>query len=131
MLAILVVVASFGGMDFVNAQTETPSAAVVQKVRERVAKLGVGEKARVEVKLRDAGKLKGYISAASEDSFTVTNTKTGASQAVAYAEVAQVKKPGGGLSTRTWVIIGAAAVAAIIIGVTVVKPVVCDGGAGC
>jgi hypothetical protein len=50
---------------------------------------------------------------------------------VAYADVKEVKKPGGGLSTRTWVIIGAAAVAAVIVGVTVIKPVVCDGGAGC
>ena len=130
-LVILIIVASFSGINFVNAQPETPSAATAQKFRERVTKLGVGEKARVEVKLRDAKKLKGYINAASEDSFTVTNAKTGAAQTVAYADVAQVKKPGGGLSTRTWVIIGAAAVAAIIIGVTVVKPVVCDGGAGC
>lgn len=40
-----------------------------------------------------------------------------------------MKKPGGGLSTRTWVIIGAAAAAAVIVGVTVIKPVLCDGGA--
>jgi hypothetical protein len=34
---------------------------------------------------------------------------------VAYADVAQVKKQGGGLSPLTWGIIGSAAVAAIIV----------------
>jgi hypothetical protein len=48
---------------------------------------------------------------------------------VGYAEVASVKKLGQGLSAATWVIIGAAVTAGIVIGATVVKPVVCDGGA--
>jgi len=103
----------------------------VEMMRAAVQKLGVGRGARVEAKLRDNTKVKGYVSAAGEDSFIVTDPKTGATQTVAYADVTQVKKPGGGLSTRTWVIIGAAATAAVIVGVTVIKPVLCDGGAGC
>ncbi len=103
----------------------------VEMMRAAAQKLGVGRGARVEAKLRDNTKVKGYVSAAGEDSFIVTDPKTGATQTVAYADVTQVKKPGGGLSTRTWVIIGAAAAAAVIVGVTVVKPVLCDGGAGC
>lgn len=91
--------------------------------------MGVGRDARVEVRLRDNTKLKGSISVAGEDSFTITDSKTGASQTVAYADVTQVKRPRGGLSTRMWVIIGAAAVAAVVVGVTVIKPVACDGGA--
>lgn len=103
----------------------------VERARARVQKIGVGREARVEVKLRDKSKVKGYVSAAGEDSFTVADSQTGASQTIAYADVTEVKKQGNGLSTRTLVIIGAAAVAAIIVGVTVIKPVVCDGGAGC
>jgi hypothetical protein len=102
-----------------------------EKARTAVQKLGVGPKSRVEVKLQDGTKLKGSISAAGDDTFTVTDSKTGAARTVAYADVAQVKRPGGGLSARTWVIIGAAAVAAVIVGVTVIHPVLCDGGAGC
>jgi len=101
------------------------------KARATVQRLGVGHNSRVEVKLRDNSKLKGYIGAADENSFTVTDSHTGASRTVAYTDVAQVKKQGGGLSPLTWGIIGGAAVAAIIVGVTVIKPVVCDGGAGC
>jgi hypothetical protein len=81
--------------------------------------------------LRDNTKVKGFISATGEDSFIVTDSKTGMPQTVAYSDVNQVKKLDGGLSTRTLVIIGAAAIAAVIVGVTVIKPVVCDGGAGC
>ena len=103
-----------------------------EQARAKVRQIGVGSKARVEVKLRDKTKLKGYVSAAdSEDSFTVTDPKTGTSRTVAYNEVEKVNKPGGGLSTRGWVILGAAATAAVIVGTTVLYPVLCDGGAGC
>lgn len=103
-------------------------AQLVMKARTKVQTIGTGRAARVEVKLRDNTKLKGYVSAADENSFTVTDTKTGTTQTVAYADVAQVKKPGGGLSTRSWLIIGGAVAAAVIVGI-VVKPALCDGGA--
>jgi hypothetical protein len=98
------------------------------EARAKVQKLGLGRDARVEVRLRDSSKLKGYISEAGQDSFTVTDSKTGAAQSVAYTDVTQVKKPGSGFSTRAWIIIGAAAVAAVVVAI-VVKPAVCDGGA--
>ena len=106
-------------------------AAPAEKARAAVQKIGTGEKARVEVKLRDNTKLKGYVSAADEDSFTVTDRKTGATTDVLYADAAQVKKQGGGLSPLTWGIIGGAAVAAIVVTKVVIYPVLCDGGAGC
>ncbi len=118
------------GFQSVGAQTGTDMQRAAQ-TRTKVDKLGVGRDARVEVKLRDNTKLKGYVSAASADSFTVTDAKTGAAQTLAYADVMQVKKPGSGVSARTWIILGAVATAAVIVGVTVIKPVVCDGGAGC
>ena len=102
-----------------------------EQSRASVQKLGANPRRRVEVKLRDGTKLKGSISAAGEDTFTITDSKTGVPRTLAYADVAQVKKSGGGLSARTWVIIGAAAVAAVIVGVTIIEPVLCDGGAGC
>jgi hypothetical protein len=114
-----------------SARAQTGRDAGADEARAKVQKMGVGRDARVEVRLRDNTKVKGYVSAAERDSFTVTDSKTGATRAVTYAEVTHVKKPGGGLSTRGWVIIGAAAVAAVIVGVTVIEPVLCDGGAGC
>jgi hypothetical protein len=73
--------------------------------------------------------VKGYVSAAGADSFTVINARTGESTVVAYSDVTQVKKRGGGLSTMTKALIGGAAVAGVVIGWQVVKPALCDGGA--
>lgn len=115
------------GFQTVRAQTGA-EARLDQPARMRILKLGIGERARVEVKLRDDSKLKGYISAAGADTFTVTDTKTGASNVVAYNDVAQVKKPGG-LSTMTKALIGGAVAAGVIVGWQVVKPALCDGGA--
>lgn len=106
-------------------------AAPAEKARATVQKVGVGEKARVEVRLRDNTKLKGYVSAAGADTFDLTDKKTGVTRTIAYADAAQVKKPGGGLSPTSWAIIGGAAAAAIIVTKVVIYPVLCDGGAGC
>ena len=118
------------GIHVVKAQS-LPDSRAIEKTRAKIEKLGVGRAARVEVKLRDNTKLKGYVASSSSDNFTVTDRKTGASQTVAYADVTQVKKPGSGFSTRNWIIVGAAVAATVIVGLTVIKPVLCDGGAGC
>jgi hypothetical protein len=65
-----------------------------EKARAAVQKLGVSPKRRVEVKLLDGTRMKGSISAAGGDTFTVTDSKTGAPRTVAYADVARVKEPG-------------------------------------
>ena len=114
------------GFHAVRAQTATDTQAI-EKTRAKVQRIGVGRDARVEVTLRDNTKLKGYISAAGQDSFTVTDRKTGTSQTIAFVDAAQVKKQGGGLSTRGWIIIGGAATAIVIVALTVVKPILCDG----
>ncbi|HEV2802419.1 MAG TPA: hypothetical protein VGW12_18250 [Pyrinomonadaceae bacterium] len=116
------------GLQYVRAQTDE-GARLAEQARVVVLKAGTGERARVEVKLRDETKLKGYVSAAGADSFTVADARTGASRVVAYKEVAQVKRQGNGLSTMTKVLIGGAVAAGAIIGWQVLKPAVCDGGA--
>jgi hypothetical protein len=80
------------------------------------------------VKLQDKTKLKGYLTTKEQDSFTITDSKTGATNTVRYADVSQVKKPGGGFSTKSWLILGAV-VAGTITTWFIVKPVLCDGGA--
>jgi hypothetical protein len=99
-----------------------------EKARSSIARRGTGKDARVEVTLLNKTKLKGYINDAGNDSFTLVDRKTGASQTVAYADVSRVKKSGGGLSTKTLVILAAVA-AGVIITAIIVKPAFCDGGA--
>lgn len=84
MLSGMVLSAAFN-FQSVHAQTGK-DVQLAEKARAEVQRLGVGQDARVEVRLRDKTKLKGYVSAAGEDSFTVTDSKTGASQTVAYAD---------------------------------------------
>lgn len=104
-------------------------AQLAEKARLSIARLGVGKDARVEIKLRDNTKVKGYVSLAEEDSFTIMDSKTGVSRTVAYSDVAKVSKQGNGFSTMTKVLIGAAAVVGAIVVWQVVKPALCDGGA--
>lgn len=114
------------GFGFQSAYAQTgKEVQTAEKTRVGILKLGIGKDARVEVKLRDNSKLKGYVSAVGKDSFTIADRKTGASSTVAYSDVTQVK--GNNDSTRTKVIIGA--VVAIGIGILLfsIRGAFCDG----
>jgi hypothetical protein len=84
-----------------------------EKVKEGIGKLGTGAAARVEVKLRDQRKLKGYIGEAGEDSFSVVDDKTGAATRVAYPQVQKVK--GNNLSTGAKIAIGLGVAVTILV----------------
>jgi hypothetical protein len=61
------------------------------KVKAAVATLGTGPDARIEVKLRDKTKLRGYVSEANDDGFIIVDVKTGRPSQVAYPQVKHVK----------------------------------------
>jgi hypothetical protein len=122
-LIMTVLAGSFGLQAF--GQTATYDAQA-SKARAKVETLG--NNARVEVKLRDTTKIKGHITAITPDSFTVSDSKTGTTNTVAYNEVDTVNKAGGGLSTKSWIIIGGVA-AGVVTTWFIVKPAFCDGGA--
>jgi hypothetical protein len=84
-----------------------------QKVKTEIAKLGTGPDARVDLKLRDKTKLKGYISEVSDQSFAVVDDKTGTATTVAYPQVKQVQ--GNNLSTGVKIAIGIAIVVAVLL----------------
>ncbi len=100
----------------------------IEKVRARVQTLSVSKDSQVEVKFRDRTKIKGYIDRVEPISFTLRNPKDGTSQSITYSEVDSVSKAGGGISTKTWLILGGVAAGAVTTWL-VVKPAVCDGGA--
>jgi hypothetical protein len=62
-----------------------------EKVKATVTKLGTGKQARVEVKLRDNTKLKGYIGEIAEERFTLVDPKRGTVTPVPYEQVQQIK----------------------------------------
>jgi hypothetical protein len=65
-------------------------AQVAAKVKAAIAKLGTGSSARIEIKLSDGTRLKGYVSETAEDHFVIVDDKTGTT-AVPYPQVKKVK----------------------------------------
>lgn len=89
-------------------------AKLAAQVKQKLSNFGVGESARLAVKLRNKAILGGYLQSTGEESFVLTNLKTGDSTTVAYGEVTQVR--GQNLSTGAKIAIGIAiGVAAVLI----------------
>ncbi len=103
-------------------------AKVSEKIKTKIIRLGVGEKARAQIKLRSGQKLKGYVSSAGADEFSFTEGDTGKTATVAYADVLEVKQPGG-LSKGTKIAIVAGIGGAII--VTLIGKHIVDCFFGC
>ena len=107
---LLVQTTCFVTSAFARAE-DREEAKLAQKVKTSLSKLGTGPESRVKVKLLDKTTLEGYVSSIGEDSFEVTDEKTGVATTVAYTEVKQVK--GNNFSTGAKIAIGAAIAAGI------------------
>lgn len=110
------------------SQATAQSNTDIEKVRARVQILSASRDSQVEVRFRDKTKVKGYITSVDPVSFNLRDSKAGTSQSIAYSEVDSVSKAGGGVSTKTWLIMGGIAAGAVTTWL-IVKPAVCDGGA--
>ncbi len=117
MLAVLLF--SIASVNVAYAKTnEEKAERLTTKVKAGVGKLGVGKEARVELKLRDKTKMKGYISEAGEDNFVVIDSQTGESNIVSYSSVKQIK--GNNHSLGVKIAIGVAIAAAIVVALLVI-----------
>ena len=63
----------------------------IADVKSRIEKLGI-RTARVEIKLRNKKKLKGYVQQIAEDHLIISDLKTNTETRVAYTEILQVKE---------------------------------------
>jgi len=72
----------------------------VEKVKLKVAKIGLGDKARVTVRTKSGTKIKGFITQAGADDFTVRDRKTGDPTTVLYNDVAKVEDNRGHSTLR-------------------------------
>ena len=104
------------------------SNAEIEKIRAKVQILAASKDSQVEVKFRDQTKTRGYIEAVEPLSFKLKDPKDGTSQSITYSEVVSISKASGGISTRTWLILGGVAAGAVTTWL-IVNPAVCDGGA--
>lgn len=90
--------ASLNNYATIAPSVESNETRFAAKVKAAIAKLGTGPDSRIEVKLYDKKSLKGYLSQQGEDSFTVTDYKTGTATQVLYPQVKKVK--GNNLSSE-------------------------------
>jgi hypothetical protein len=115
-LSLLLVVLMLNAVGVSSAYAgskEEKEARFTERVRKGIGKLGTGTEARIEVKLRNKTKLKGYVGKSNTESFTVVDAN-GVATEVAYPQVKQVK--GNNLSEGVK--------AAIFLGVVIVGLVV-------
>ena len=101
-----------------SAKTQAENEAqLLERVKVKVARLGVGEKARVTVRFKDGTKLKGYISQAKDSEFIVRDRKTDAPSVVLYRDVARVDSNRGHSTARNvalGTVIGAGSILTIL-----------------
>jgi hypothetical protein len=102
----------------VAAQPTAPQPMTVENIKSKVAKLGVGEKAKATVSLKNGTKLKGYIARAGDSDFVLRDRKTDTPSTISYDDVARIDSNKGHSTARNIGIgvgIGAGALLAIIL----------------
>jgi hypothetical protein len=101
----------------VMAAQGSDDAKTVDNLRLKVAKMGVGEKARATVRMKDGTKIKGSITQAGTDDFSVRDRNTGDPRVILYRDVARIEDNRGHSTLRNILIgvgIGAAGVITFI-----------------
>ena len=111
-VTVLILNLSLSSLVFAGTKDEK-LAAKTEEVKINIAKLGTGKDTKINVKLKDGTKLKGYISEINENNFVVTNNRSGVSTEVPYSNAKQVK--GNNLSTGAKIAIGVGIAAAVLI----------------
>lgn len=102
----------------VTAQQSNAEGTTLDTVKAKIAKLGLGEKAKATVLLKDGTKKKGYIGQAGENDFVLRDRKSDTPTTISYADVAKVESNKGHSTARNLGIgigIGAGAFLAIIL----------------
>jgi hypothetical protein len=117
---------------FISAQTRTDNTDLtIAKVKTAVQKRGIGENKRVEVKMLNGTQLKGYVSQANEDSFTLVDAKTKQPSSIAYRDVAKVSnRMSKGDKIALGILGGAVAVVGVVLGSFLLRRCRNEGGCG-
>ena len=82
------------------AQNRTQTPPPLEEVKSKVARLGVGAKAKATIRLKNGTKVKGYIAQAGEDDFVMRNRKTDAPTTIRYEDVLKVEDNKGHSTAR-------------------------------
>ena len=111
---LLVAVLVFNSVAVAQA-TQTQGASQSGKVKAEVQKHGIGEKARVKVRLRNNAEVRGYVSKIGDASFDVTDKNTGQATTIPYADVEKVQGAGLSKGAKIGIIVGVAVAIVVIV----------------
>ena len=116
LLSLILIGLLMQGLSFgpVFAAQVNNDAQALEKVRLKVAKLGLGDKARATVRMKDGRKIKGFIAQAGANDFTVRDRKTGEQTLILYGDVSKVEDNRSNNILRN-VLIGAGAAGAVLL----------------
>ena len=119
-LSILLVIALCGtGLPAAFAVSkEEKEARRVEKIKASINKLGIGKDSRIVVQLRDKRTVAGHISAINDDSFVITEAKTGEPTTIPYPAVTAAK----GNHKALWITLGAVGVGILILWLAFIRP---------
>jgi len=115
-LVALLLIQVSSNATFAATHSEEETARIL-KVKADVARRGIGEKAKVKIKLQNKTEVTGYVYETSDSNFIVADAKTDAKTTIAYSEVKQLK--GKGLSLVAKIGIAVAIAAGVIVTVVV------------
>jgi small nuclear ribonucleoprotein (snRNP)-like protein len=103
-LALAIALSTFGPVARAQSGLNTETKAKAEVV-DRLNK----KETRVKVKLRNGSEMKGRITQSGDNSFTLTDEKTGNHSDIAYADVLNVEGRGMSKKKKTFIAIGAGA----------------------
>jgi hypothetical protein len=93
------------GLLFLSAVSQTAAAQqdkkpLTEQIKIKIAKLGIGEKAKAAITMKDGTKTTGYVSRAGDDDFVMRDRKTDAATTIRYADVLKAESNRGHSTAR-------------------------------
>jgi hypothetical protein len=102
---------------FAGGQKSQNRATTIERNKNKVARLGVGSKAKATIKLNNGTRVKGYVYRVGEDDFEIRDRKTNAATNIRYEDVKGVDDNRGHSIARTVLIAVGIGTAAVLLSV--------------
>jgi hypothetical protein len=118
-LAVLLAVAPLGPA--AHGQQPTSDTNETAKIKSEVTRRTNDKKERVKVRLRNGSELKGRITQTAENSFTLTDEKTGSNTEIGYSDVRKLDGRGMSRTKKFGLIAGITVGALVVLAVLAVK----------
>jgi len=114
LIAVVLLLGLGTGLQPAVARQSGNQVPTVETVKSKIARLGLGAKAKATIKLKNGTKVKGYVAQAGDDNFVMRDRKTDAPTTILYADVLKVEENRGHSTARNVGIGVAAGVGAVL-----------------